>query len=466
MKQKLHIFFRRVSSANQDLATQIEFDRPYRELCNKEQIVEVNEDDTSANKLSVAQRPKITEIINLIKEDKVEKVYAYERTRLFRDYYEAQEFCHTCIEHNVEIIYTSSSNGHMGFTGDIFIEGLLNLFGDIEGKNIARRTVEARRKYPPKKYGYVKTKQKTYQKAAKTEPSLTQFFEEIQQIDSLELFNSFLSKYRKVFAKPDDTLIRIATDPFYAGYDLHEGEYQLPHVDPFITKETFLQIQGQLSPLIKAYIANIQKLQELYIDYPKCGYCLKSLRPRFNSDRTEVYFSCSKGHTKVYYDTVSINEATKEVIEKIIAHLNVDRLLVDSSNRMKEIKRMIKKEQEKTEVLLKKAEDSILFSKEGYDQNWCERQDYQEILSLQKDCLLFVDEINKKQQLLIENKQLHQLTVEAIEKQAELNVRALCDLLINDVRLYEQSIEFDVNKCDYIFNLDNEITLHLKESVS
>lgn len=175
MKQKLHIFFRRVSSANQDLITQIAFDQPYRELCDKEQIVEVNEDATSVNKLSIAQRPKIMDIIQLIKEDKVEKVYAYDRTRLFRDYYEAQEFCHTCIEHNVEIIFTSSSNGHMGFTGDIFIEGLLNLFGDIEGKNIARRTLEARRKYPPSKFGYVKTEQKKYQKAEETEPALVQF---------------------------------------------------------------------------------------------------------------------------------------------------------------------------------------------------------------------------------------------------------------------------------------------------
>ena len=464
MKQKLHIFFRRVSSANQDLATQIEFDRPYRELCNEEQIVEVNEDDTSANKLSVAQRPKIMDIIQLIKEDKVEKVYAYDRTRLFRDYYEGQEFCHTCIEHDVEIIFTSSSNGHMGFTGDFFIEGLLNLFGDIEGKNIARRTIEARRKYPSKKYGYVKTKQKKYQKATEIESSLVQFFEEIQQIDSLELFTQFLLKYRKLLAKPDDTLIRMAIDPFYAGYDLHEGEYQLPHVDPFITKETFLQIQGQLNPLIKAYEANIQKLRELYIDYPKCGYCLKSLKPRFNSDRTAVYFSCSKGHTKVYYDTFTINKTAMEVIEQVIAKLDVNQLLIDSTNKMKEIRRMIKQAQNKTEALLKEAENAILFSQKGYDQEWNEKENYQEVLSLQKQYRLNEEELKKKQQLLIENKQLHQLIIEAIEKQAELNVTALCDLLIKEVRLYEQSIEVDVNKCDYILHFDNEMILQLEES--
>ena len=466
MKQKLHIFFRRVSSANQDLITQIEFDRPYMELCDKEQIVEVNEDATSANKLSVAQRPKIMDIIQLIKEDKVEKVYAYDRTRLFRDYYEAQEFCHTCIEHNVEIIFTSSSNGHMGFTGDVFIEGLLNLFGDIEGKNIARRTLEARRKYPPKKFGYIKTEQKKYQKAEKTEAALVQFFEEIQQIDSLELLIPFLSKYRKVLEKSDDNLIRITTDPFYAGHDLYEGEYTLPHVDPFITKETFLQVQGQLNPVIKAYEANIQKLQELYIGYPKCGYCLKSLKPRFNSDRSAAFFSCSYGHEKVYYDTFTINETIIEVIGQVIDHLNVDQLLIDSSNRMKEIRRMIKQEQNKTEVLLKEAKDAILFSNEGYDKEWNDKENYQEVLSLQKQYRFYEEELNKKQRLLIENKQLHQLTIDAIENQSALNIRALCELLINEVRLYDQSIEFDVNKCDYIIDLDAEMIMQLEENAS
>ncbi|MGG3272575.1 recombinase family protein [Priestia aryabhattai] len=466
MKQKLRIFFRRVSSANQDLTTQIEFDRIYREQCDKEHIVEVNENDTSANKLSIAQRPEMMKIIQLIKEGRVEKLYAYDRTRLFRDYYEAQAFYHTCIEHNVEIIFTSSSNGHIGFTGDIFMEGLLNLFGDIEGKNIARRTREARRKYPSRKFGYIKTEQKTYQKAPEIESALVQFFEEIQQIRSLDLFTPFLNKYRKMLAKTDDYLIRLATDPFYAGYDLYEGEYTLPHVDPFITKETFLQIQGQLNPLIKAYETNINKLLELYIGFPKCGYCLKPLKPRFNSDRSLVYFSCSKGHSKIYYDTFTINKTVVEVIEQIIAKLNVNQLLMDSTNSLKEIRKMIKQAQGETEMLIKETEDTILFSQEGYDKEWNKQDIYQEVLSLQQQYRLYEEELDKKQQLLIENKQLHQLTVNAIENQVALNVKALCDLLINDVRLYEQSIEFDINKCDYILNLDDEIILNPKENIS
>ena len=90
-----------------------------------------------------------------------------------------------------------------------------------------------------------------------------------------------------------------------------------------------------------------------------------------------------------------------EVIEQIIAQLNVDQLLIDSTKRMKEIRRMIKQAQNKTKALLKDAEDAILFSQESYDQDWNDKENYQEVLSLQKQYRLYEEELKKKQQLLI-----------------------------------------------------------------
>ncbi len=376
MNQKLHIFLRRVSSANQDLDTQKEFDRPFREACQKEQILIMNEDDTSANKLKTIQRPKIMDIIQLIKEGRVAKVYAYDRTRLFRDYYEAQYFCQICIEHKVAIVFTSTSNGHMEFTGDIFIEGILNLFGDIEGKNIARRTLEARLKYPPKKFGYIKTKQKKYQKAPETATILERFFDDIQHVDSVDILGSFLTEYRKGFAKgrTDESLIRMATDSFYAGYDLFEGEFQLPHVEPFLTKEVFLQIQEKLVPIIQAYQERTQQLQELNWSFPTCGYCMKPLRPRLSPDRSIAYLSCARKHNKVYYDTSTFNKATEEILRQVLNQLDTHMLLTDSQKKMKEIKKALQQEKDKTDTILKQIQNKILFSQTGYDQDWLKKR--------------------------------------------------------------------------------------------
>ena len=466
MNHKYHVFFRRVSSANQDLETQIEFDRPFREACNEDKILIIDEDATSANKLRIDQRPKIMEVLELIEADKVDTVYAYDRTRLFRDYYEAQDFCQSCIEHEVKIIFTSTSNGHIPFTGDIFMEGILNLFGDIEGKNIARRTEEARRKYPPTKFGYEKTKDKKYQKLEETKPIIEEFFEEIQQINSLETLTPFLKKYRQAFGKgrTNENLLRMATDPFYAGYDLHGGEFHLPHVDPFLSKESFLHIQEQLVPLIEAYELHTTDIRSLHTDLPKCGYCHKTLKPKLTADRSVAILSCSSGHKRIHYKTQEINAAVTETIEQVLNQFDADKLISDSNAKMKEIRKTLKEEMNKTKKHIQQASDAILFSENGtYNENWEENEQYKTMQELHKVYRDLEDELSEKHKLLIDNKQLYQLTIETIESQEKMNISALASLLIYEVRLFAEKIEIDVNKFDYVRDFDSEIIIHQED---
>ncbi|WP_042353094.1 recombinase family protein [Bacillus massiliigorillae] len=462
MNHKYHVFFRRVSSANQDLETQIEFDRPFREACDEDKILIIDEDATSANKLRIDQRPKIMEVLELIEADNVDTVYAYDRTRLFRDYYEAQDFCQACIEHEVKIIFTSTSNGHIPFTGDIFMEGILNLFGDIEGKNIARRTDEARRKYPPKKYGYRKTNDKKYQKVMETKQIIEEFFEEIQEIHSLKSLISFLKKYRQSLGKGrmDKDLLRMATDPFYAGYDLHGGEFHLPHVDPFLSKESFLQIQKQLVPVIEAYESHLTNIQSLYTSLPKCGYCHKTLKPKLTADRSVTFMSCSSRHIKVYYETKEINAVVLETIKQVLNQLDADKLIFDSNAKMKEIRKTLKEEINKTKREIQKASDAILFSEnDSYNENWEENEQYKTMQELHKVYRYLEEELREKHKLLIGNQQLYQLTIESLENQAEMNISALTGLLINEVRLFAEKIEIDVNKFDYLRDFNTEIII-------
>ncbi|MCJ0931906.1 recombinase family protein [Virgibacillus halodenitrificans] len=150
--QKYQVFFRRVSTAGQDLAMQASADAFYREQFDPEAIIVIDEDATSANKKSIGERPEMKKLIELIKQDKVDTLYAFDRTRLFRDYYEAMEFNDLKSEHGVRIVFTSANNGCIETHDNTFLEGILNLFSDIEGKSIARRSEEARKKYPPKKW--------------------------------------------------------------------------------------------------------------------------------------------------------------------------------------------------------------------------------------------------------------------------------------------------------------------------
>ena len=135
-KRKYHVFFRRVSTAGQDTAMQTIADAPYREKLLPEEILFFEENVVSANKLSLQERPVMTKIMSLIKQDKVHSVYAFDRTRLFRDTYEANAFTDLRKKHNVQLVLTSTDSGNIQATEVIFLEGLLNIFSDIEGKNI------------------------------------------------------------------------------------------------------------------------------------------------------------------------------------------------------------------------------------------------------------------------------------------------------------------------------------------
>lgn len=60
--EKYHVFFRRVSTAGQDLAMQIQADEPFRAKLLANEIKVFNENAISANKLSVKERPEMMEV--------------------------------------------------------------------------------------------------------------------------------------------------------------------------------------------------------------------------------------------------------------------------------------------------------------------------------------------------------------------------------------------------------------------
>jgi DNA invertase Pin-like site-specific DNA recombinase len=104
---KYMVFFRRVSSTTQDLAMQESADALYRDKFLEKEILILNEDGISANKLKIEHRPQIQRLINLIISNQIDTVFAFDRTRLFRDFYEAIFFVSLCKEHSVKIFFTS-----------------------------------------------------------------------------------------------------------------------------------------------------------------------------------------------------------------------------------------------------------------------------------------------------------------------------------------------------------------------
>ena len=230
-KNKYKVFFRRVSTTNQDLAMQESADAMYREKYITSEILIMNENGVSANKLDINHRPQMKRLIQMIINNQVDVIYAFDRSRLFRDFYESNYFVSLCKKNNVKIFFTSAGNGHQQATDSTLIEGVLNIVSDVEGKNIARRTEEARKRYPPRKLGYIKQKEtKQYIKDPSKKDALIQFFLAIQSVTTHKNLEETLKEYKKILKSTTNQLIKIAGDPFYAGFDLTNGKNKLSHI--------------------------------------------------------------------------------------------------------------------------------------------------------------------------------------------------------------------------------------------
>ncbi|WP_088013371.1 recombinase family protein [Gottfriedia acidiceleris] len=95
---KYHVFMRRVSTNQQDIKSQILADEIYRSLIPDHLILIIEEKGVSANKLRYHEREKMKEVIRLIQADKVDTVYAFDRTRLFRKFLDSMLFFDLCIK--------------------------------------------------------------------------------------------------------------------------------------------------------------------------------------------------------------------------------------------------------------------------------------------------------------------------------------------------------------------------------
>lgn len=453
-ERKYHVFFRRVSTAGQDIAMQITADAPYREQLLPEEILVIEENAVSANKLSLQERPEMHKIISLIKQDKIHTVYAFDRSRLFRDSYEANAFNDLRKKHKVQLVLTSTDSGNIQATEDIFLEGLLNIFSDIEGKNIARRTTEARRMYPPKKLGYVKVAEtKQYTKDPNKQQLLEQFFASLDEVANTEELARILPLYRKLLKKPTEKLIEIARDPFYAGYDLSRGNNQLHHVEPYISLEKFQVIQKTKGAIFDSYLEQVSILKEQNSYVPICGYCKKPMHYKIDEINNQALYSCSRTHKKVVITTNDLAEIVRMLLHEIITHLDSKNLLKHSYLKFSEVRNELESQLELLEKQLTATMEKIVLDV-GYSTNWKEHADYQKTILLKKEKEKLINLLTEKKSLLQDNKEVVEAMKDYLHDYSDINPSFMYSMFIRQLTIFREGIDVEVSKFDYLTDLD------------
>ena len=453
-ERKYHVFFRRVSTAGQDIAMQITADAPYREQLLPEEILVFEEYAVSANKLSLQERPEMNKIISLIKQDKIHTLYVFDRSRLFRDSYEANAFNDLRKKHKVQLVLTSTDSGNIQATEDIFLEGLLNIFSDIEGKNIARRTTEARRMYPPKKFGYVKVAEtKQYMKDPNKKQLLEQFFASLDEITNAEELAKMLPLYRKLLKKPNEKLIEIARDPFYAGYDLSRGNNRLHHVDPYISLETFQCIQETKGVIFDSYLEQVSNLEEQNAYVPICGYCKNPMHYKIDEINNQALYTCSRNHKKVVITINDLAAIVRMLLHEIITKLDSKNLLKHSRKQFSDIRNELESQLVLLEKQLTTTMEEIVLDV-GYSTNWKEHTQYQKTILLKKEKEKLLNFFTEKKSLLQDNKEVVDAVKDYLHNYSDVNPSFMYSMFIKELTIFREGIDVEISKFDYLTDLE------------
>jgi DNA invertase Pin-like site-specific DNA recombinase len=455
-RKKYHVFFRRVSTAGQDLAMQESADAPFREKLPPDEIIIINEDATSANKKSISERPGMQNVISLIKDGKVRTLYAFDRTRLFRDFFEGMEFNELRTTHDVEIFFTSVGNGNIPVSDSFFLEGILNLYSDIEGKNIARRTEEARKRYPPKKLGYIKNKEtKKYKRDPSKQELISQYFASLLDLSTIEALGELLKEFKKKLKRNDIVLINLARDPFYAGYDLSIGENKLTHVEPYIDLEMFNRIQQTTGNLLQGYLDRMSQLEKQNIYEPLCGICNNLMRYRYDESENVGYYQCTRKHKKVFVDFNDLSNIVHAALNEIIMHLDSQSLWNHSVLYFRQLRKQIESEIKAIEPELFELKENIILDSKG-NKDWKDHTQYSRLKRLEAEKCALLDELANKEALLTNNRSIVEEVKKYLTKRLTDNPSLLCTMFINKIKVYPDEVDLEAHLFDYLFDIQTD----------
>ncbi|MCJ0931905.1 hypothetical protein MST22_12155 [Virgibacillus halodenitrificans] len=305
--------------------------------------------------------------------------------------------------------------------------------------------------------GYLKDKEnKRYHKDPNKQEDLNRFFNMLQEITTVEELGKVLKDFGRKLGCPELRLLNTAQDPFYAGYDLSLGENKLPHVQPYIELEIFKYIQETCSGIFKEYLDRVEQLERQNTYLPVCGLCLKPLHYRSDVINNSAFYSCSRKHPKVSIDFVDLTKIIDLVLLQIMDNLNSQKLIADSVERFRRIRKQIDKEIQNIDYQLTDILDKILL-KQSYSDDWKENEVYKKLSHLKGEKETYLQTLNENELLLKDNQQLVKAVEEHIKDRSKTNPSLLVSMFINKISVYPNEVEMEVQIFDYLKDLQAEI---------
>jgi site-specific DNA recombinase len=457
-EKNLIVIYGRVSSAAQSLELQLTAAKRYLEseglTGNEDFIVELSDHDISATKLKINQRPKLMEMIKLIKEGKVKKVIGYKRDRFARNFYEFVDITKVFIKNDVNVVYTASNEPP--FRDKLALETFYGMFGQMEGENIRTRTNNARKQYPSNIFGYKRLKENEqvhYVINPEKQELIVSLFTEFGSVKDEEQFLDFLTKRRTGVSKAEK-VIRILTNPFYAGhYESKSGLQALPHVEPMINMDLYLKAKSQIDRFITYFEEKLIESNNHFTIIPICSICRNEMKHRKENDFDKGYFVCSASHKRVMVTVDELNHLVNQTVMEHVQSISVQSANKVISKRIASTKKRLQHEQEmSTSEYLDASLTLCTF-------DWTRKSNN---ISKQLDKITFMkDKYNKIGQDLVslqmlknEIKNINTLLSSSALEFSQQDVQRLIELLVNKVFVHDSYLEVELFLSTFAKDLD------------
>ena len=328
------IVYSRVSTAQQDIEKQIHHAESYISSQNidAEKVFWLKDNDISANKLAMEDRPALQQLRMLIKQNKSKTIVVYSRDRLARNFYEYVALVKEFYEYGVNVIFTSSKQPP--FSKKLAIEALYGIFAQYEGQNISARRADTNKQYPSKIFGFERIGKKSETKYIPDEKVLVElkrFFNSTTKVKhAKELFDVFI-KYKKLLKnKSFEDLLKYLKNPFYAGYmETSYGYERLKHVEPIISLDDYNTIQEIIENLKEELFSAINIANDRGIIIPCCEKCKKAMHFRTAELGESSYYVCKNKHPEIKINVKDYNSLISEHLRNIIQSFSYEKMKRD-----------------------------------------------------------------------------------------------------------------------------------------
>ncbi|GER71382.1 hypothetical protein BpJC7_26850 [Weizmannia acidilactici] len=321
--------YSRVSTAQQDIQKQILLAESYihNNRIDLDKVIWLKDDNVSANKLAIEDRPYLQKLRLLIQQKKVKTVIVYSRDRLARNFYEYVAIVKEFYKYGIKVIFTSTKQPP--FSPKLSIESLYGIFAQVEGQNISSRRKDTMKQFPSSIFGYKrigKRKDVKYIPNPEVVNDLKSFFYKVAEAKEADDLFNILMKYKKILKnKRYEDLLKYLENPFYSAHmQTSYGFEVLHHVEPIISLEEHLKIQEVLKKLKDEVFQAITNAKDRGYITPQCMLCKKDMTFKISKLGESSYYICKRGHEEIRITVEQLNEIIQSKLSIIIKHIPVD----------------------------------------------------------------------------------------------------------------------------------------------